>query len=127
MKAAGKQIGAVSSWGGGYWGLLRSLKIEGPQTLIQLARSRPVSRQRIQRMATELSAQGLVEFQENPAHQRSKLLHLTAQGDVSLNRLNKGIEKMTGKFSAEVSAAEIDTTIRTLERFRTWVSSGLKN
>jgi DNA-binding MarR family transcriptional regulator len=127
MKAAGRQIGAVSSWGGGYWGVLRSLKTEGPQTLIQLARSRPVSRQRIQRIAAELGAQRLVEFRENPAHQRSKLLHLTPKGESFLNRLDTAIGKMAEKFRAKTPTADIDTTIRTLEQFRACFRSGLKS
>jgi len=126
MKAAGRQIGAVSSWGGGYWGVLRSLKTEGSQTLIQLARSRPVSRQRIQRIAAELGAQQLVEFRENPAHQRSKLLHLTPKGESFLNRLDTAIGKMAEKFSAETSTEQIAATIRTLEQFRACFRSGSK-
>ncbi len=118
LKAAGRSIGAVSKWGGGYWGVLRSLKTEGPQTLVQLARSRPVSRQRIQRIAAELGDRGFVEFRENPAHQRSKLLHLTDKGEIFLKRLDDSIESMAAPFTERVSPAVINATIRTLEELR---------
>ena len=80
VRALGRRQGAVSRWGGGTWGVLRSLAEEGPQTVPQLARARPVARQRIQKLADEMAADGLVEFVDNPAHRRSKLLRLTAAG-----------------------------------------------
>ncbi len=118
LKAAGRGIGAVSKWGGGTWGVLRSLKTEGPQTLVQLARSRPVSRQRIQRIAAELGAKRFVEFRENPAHMRSKLLHLTPKGESFLKQLDDSIESMATQFTENVSPAAMRTTIRTLEKLR---------
>jgi DNA-binding MarR family transcriptional regulator len=121
LKAAGRSIGAIAKWGGGYWGVLRSLKVEGPQTLVQLARSRPVSRQRIQRIASELGARGFVEFRENPAHQRSKLLHLTRKGEIFLKELDRSIESMAAQFTKNVSPAAMDTTLRTLENLRACV------
>ena len=42
---------------------------------------RPTSRQRMQRLADELAAEGLVEFIDNPKHRRSKLVRLTRKGD----------------------------------------------
>lgn len=121
LKAAGRSIGAVSKWGGGYWGVLRSLKTEGPQTLVQLARSRPVSRQRIQRIAAELNDKGFVEFRENPAHRRSKLLYLTDKGEIFLKRLDESIESMAAQFTESMSPAVINATIRTLEELRTCI------
>ena len=80
LRAWGKQGGHVSPSGGGVWGLLRSLALEGPQTVPQLARARPVTRQHIQVLADDMAAEGLVEFVPNPAHKRSKLLRMTAKG-----------------------------------------------
>lgn len=80
LRAWGKRGGHVSASGGGVWGMLRSLALEGPQTVPQLARTRPVSRQHIQVLADEMAAQGLVEFAANPAHKRSKLVRMTAKG-----------------------------------------------
>ena len=40
LRAAGKRTGHVTPGGGGIWGFLHSLAIEGPQTVPQLARSR---------------------------------------------------------------------------------------
>src|SRR5829696_5631191 len=58
----------------------RSLARLGPLTVPQIAQMRPTSRQRMQRLADELAAEGLVEFIENPKHRRSKLVRLTPEG-----------------------------------------------
>ena len=118
LRAAGRKVGAVSSWGGGLWGMMHSLRLEGPQTVPQLARSRPVARQRIQKLANELAAGGLVEFVENPAHRRSKLIRLTAAGDTVYDDLNERVAAMCERLAADFDAGDLATTARTLERIR---------
>src|SRR5918998_2452792 len=81
IRAVGQKAGLITSWGGGAFGFMRSLALLGPLTVPQIAQMRPTSRQRMQRLADELAAQGLVEFIENPKHRRSKLLRLTPEGD----------------------------------------------
>ena len=46
-------------------GLLRSLALLGPLTVPQIAQMRPTSRQRMQRLADGLAAEGLVQFIDN--------------------------------------------------------------
>lgn len=65
---------------GGEWGVLRSLVKEGSQTVPEMARARPVSRQHCQTIVNALKAQGLVEFVDNPKHKRSKLVRATKKG-----------------------------------------------
>jgi DNA-binding MarR family transcriptional regulator len=65
---------------GGEWGVLRLLVKEGPQTVPEMARSRPVSRQHIQSLCNTLETQGLVEFVDNPKHKKSKLVRATKKG-----------------------------------------------
>jgi DNA-binding MarR family transcriptional regulator len=64
----------------GRLGVLRTLAEEGPRTVAQIARSRPVARQGVQRLADALAHEGLVEYVHNPNHRRSKLLRLTTRG-----------------------------------------------
>src|SRR3981081_683117 len=80
IRAVGQKAGFVTSWGGGAFGLMRSLALLGPLTVPQIAQMRPTSRQRMQRLADELAAEGLVEFSDNPKHRRSKLVRLTRKG-----------------------------------------------
>lgn len=60
--------------------LLRVLDQQGPQTVPGIARARGLSRQNIQVLVNRLIARGLVTLGQNPAHMRSALVHLTADG-----------------------------------------------
>src|SRR5512132_1595028 len=88
IRAVGQRTGLITSWGGGAFGFMRSLAVIGPLTVPQIAQMRPTSRQRMQRLADELAAEGLVEFIDNPNHQRSKLVRLTRKGDALYRKLN---------------------------------------
>jgi DNA-binding MarR family transcriptional regulator len=88
IRAVGQKTGLITSWGGGAFGFMRSLALLGPLTVPQIAQMRPTSRQRMQRLADELAAEGLVKFIDNPKHRRSKLAQLTAKGDARYRALN---------------------------------------
>ena len=60
--------------------VLESVIDGGPQTVPQMARVRPVTRQHIQGLVNALLAGGYVEYVDNPAHKRSKLVSPTARG-----------------------------------------------
>ena len=88
IRALGQKAGLITSWGGGAFGFLRSLALLGPLTVPQIAQMRPTSRQRMQRLADELAADGLVRFIDNPKHLRSKLVQLTPKGDARYRELS---------------------------------------
>ena len=88
IRALGQKTGLITSWGGGGFGFMRSLALLGPLSVPQIAQMRPTSRQRMQRLADELAAEGLVEFIDNPKHRRSKLVQLTPKGDARYRELN---------------------------------------
>jgi DNA-binding MarR family transcriptional regulator len=88
IRAIGQKTGLITSWGGGAFGFMRSLALLGPLTVPQIAKMRPTSRQRMQRLADELAAEGLVEFIDNPKHRRSKLVRLTRKGDARYRKLD---------------------------------------
>ena len=88
IRAVGQKTGLITSWGGGAFGFMRSLALLGPLTVPQIAQMRPTSRQRMQRLADELAAEGLVEFIDNPKHRRSKLVQLTRKGFARYRELN---------------------------------------
>jgi len=80
LRWAAAQLHGQGELSAGMRGVLMSLEEQGPQTVPQLARSRPVSRQHIQMMVNPLAAAGLVEMIENPRHKRSKRVQLTSRG-----------------------------------------------
>src|SRR5215207_9051384 len=88
IRAVGQRTGLITGWGGGAFGFMRSLALLGPLTVPEIARMRPTSRQRMQRLADELSAEGIVKFIDNPKHRRSKLVQLTRRGNERYRELN---------------------------------------
>jgi DNA-binding MarR family transcriptional regulator len=88
IRALGQKTGLITGWGGGAFGFMRSLALLGPLTVPQIARMRPTSRQRMQRLADELEAEGLVAFIDNPKHRRSKLVRLTRKGAARYRELH---------------------------------------
>jgi DNA-binding MarR family transcriptional regulator len=111
IRAAGQKTGLITSWGGGAFGFIRSLALLGPRTVPQIAQMRPTSRQRMQRLADELAAEGLVEFIQNPKHQRSKLVRLTPKGDARYRELNARFLSLASTMGVALSEADIRKTI----------------
>ena len=111
IRALGQKTGLITSWGGGAFGFMRSLSLLGPLTVPQIAEMRPTSRQRMQRLADELEAEGLVEFVVNPKHRRSKLVRLTPKGDARYRELNVRLLSIASTVGVAVSEADIRKTI----------------
>ena len=107
IRALGQRSGLITSWGGGAFGLLRSLALIGPLTVPQIAEMRPTSRQRMQRLADELAAEGLVEFIDNPSHRRSKLVRLTRKGELRYRELNARFLTIAATMGTQLSEADI--------------------
>lgn len=107
LRAASKKTGAVTAWGAGAWGLLRSLVNEGPMTVPDIARSRPVARQHIQKLVNELAADGLVELIDNPAHKRSRLVRITRKGRAHFEAVTRRLEQMTTELAAGMRASDL--------------------
>jgi DNA-binding MarR family transcriptional regulator len=110
IRALGQRTGFITGWGGGAFGFMRSLALLGPLTVPQIARMRPTSRQRMQRLADELAAEGLVEFIDNPKHRRSKLVHLTRKGDARYRELSARFVALASKMGVDLSEADIRKT-----------------
>lgn len=111
IRALGQTTGLITNWGGGTFGFIRSLALLGPLTVPQIAQMRPTSRQRMQRLADELTAEGLVEFIDNPKHRRSKLVRLTPKGDAQYRELNARLLSISSTIGVALSEADIRNTI----------------
>jgi len=110
IRALGQKTGLITSWGGGAFGFMRSLALLGPLTVPQIAQMRPTSRQRMQRLADELAAEGLVKFIDNPKHRRSKLVQLTPKGDARYRELNARLLSIASTMGVALSEPDIRTT-----------------
>jgi DNA-binding MarR family transcriptional regulator len=129
LRAAGKRAGLVSAEGGGVWGLLRSLKLGGPQTVPALARARPVARQHIQTLADELANRGLVRFVDNPAHRRSRLVTLTAAGERAYDAMTRKAAEIADRLAAGLELEKLRHAAEILhalsDRLQAMLAAGL--
>jgi len=116
IRALGQKAGFMTSWGAGAFGFIRSLALLGPLTVPELAKMRPTSRQRMQRLADELATEGLVEFIDNPRHRRSKLVRLTRKGNRHYLRLNAQLLKIASTMGADLIEADIRKAIEIVRR-----------
>ena len=118
LKDVSQQVHGQGELSSGRWGVLRDLSRSGPQTVPQMARIRPVSRQYIQTIVDALNEQGLVELVENPAHKRSLLVQLTARGVNLLEQMNQRAGKVFKKLPISIPDEELQRTADTLRAVR---------
>lgn len=116
IRALGQRTGLVTSWGGGAFGFMRSVALLGPLTVPQIAQMRPTSRQRMQRLADELAAEGLVEFIDNPRHRRSKLLRLTSKGGARYREWSARLLAVASAMGTDLTEADIRKTTDIVRR-----------
>ncbi|WP_162916768.1 MarR family winged helix-turn-helix transcriptional regulator [Dongia deserti] len=116
IRALGQKTGLITSWGGGAFGFMRSLALLGPLTVPQIAEMRPTSRQRMQRLADELAAEGLVKFIDNPKHRRSKLVRLTPKGEARYQELNDRLLAIASTMGVALGEVDIRKTIEIIQR-----------
>ena len=85
VQAEGEQLGS-GGLSPSKLALLRALRETGPQTVAGFARERPLTRQAAQKNADALASDGLIRWQDNPQHRRSKLMKLTPRGEKAFAR-----------------------------------------
>jgi DNA-binding MarR family transcriptional regulator len=108
MKAAAERIHQEGGRSAARRGVLMGLHRTGPQTVPQIARARPVSRQHIQVLVNGLIDDGLVEAVPNPAHQRSPLIRLTEDGRCRVANLRSREAVILASLDVDVSPQAID-------------------
>src|SRR6266404_4762681 len=116
IRAMGQRTGLITSWGGGAFGFMRSLAVIGPLTVPQIAQMRPTSRQRMQRLADELAAEGLVEFVANPKHRRSQLVQLTRKGEQHYREMNAQFLAIAARLGEALGEVDIRKTAEILRQ-----------
>jgi DNA-binding MarR family transcriptional regulator len=116
IRALGQRTGLITSWGGGAFGFMRSLALLGPLTVPQIAQMRPTSRQRMQRLADELAAEGLVQFIDNPRHRRSKLVELTPKGVARYREMNARLLAIASTMGVALGEGDIRKATGVVQR-----------
>jgi DNA-binding MarR family transcriptional regulator len=103
---------------GSEFGVMRSLVLGGPQTVPELARARPVSRQHCQTIANGLVEQGLAEFVDNPRHKKSKLLRITKKGRARYEAMRTQFRAAAAIYAPHFTAAEVQAAADVCRRAR---------
>ncbi|HXQ15884.1 MAG TPA: MarR family transcriptional regulator [Caulobacteraceae bacterium] len=96
-------------------GVMASLSANGPKTVPELARERPVTRQHIQTVVNDLEAAGLALAQPNPAHRRSSLIVLTDEGRRVLRLIQQREAELMARTAPAVSHGDLAAAMRVLD------------
>ena len=101
------------------WQVLGALR-NGPETVAGIARVMGLARQSVQRTADLLASEGVVEYVDNPAHRRAKLVRLTAAGRETLRRISTLQVEWTNTLTAAMTAdgAQIQAATDVLRQLR---------
>jgi DNA-binding MarR family transcriptional regulator len=117
IEAITRAVGGFTE-AGGEFGVMKSLVQEGPHTVPDIARARPISRQHCQTIVNHLAAKGLVEFLENPRHKRSPLVAMTKKGRKHFDEVRAIFLRASGAYAHHFTAADIDAATATLRHAR---------
>ncbi|MEU9113046.1 MarR family transcriptional regulator [Streptomyces sp. NPDC048483] len=96
--------------------LLDALRSEGPRTVPQLARTLGLDRQPVQRWVNHAAELGLVVTAPNPAHRRSSLIQLTAEGGEVMRGIQEFEAAELHRRLTDLSSDDVTTTLRVLDR-----------
>lgn len=118
LREVGSRYGALAPLGGTTLGLLRMLRLEGPQTVAQIVRLRPVARQHVQKLAHDLATQGLIELLDSPGQRRAKLLRLTPKGEEAFDHLYERFVALTEEVAKELDEQTLRHLATSLRRVR---------
>jgi DNA-binding MarR family transcriptional regulator len=87
LLAAGNGITRPFGQTSARWQVLGAIR-DTPQPVAGIARDMGLARQSVQRTADLLAAEGVVEYLDNPAHRRAKLVRLTPHGQRLLTAIS---------------------------------------
>jgi DNA-binding MarR family transcriptional regulator len=123
MTRAAQELHGGSEATAGKRGVLFSIADQGPQTVPQLARARPVSRQHIQVLVDALRRQKLVRTVRNPEHQRSPLIELTAAGVAAVKKMRTREAALLRRMRSLTTKNDLNATLRVLRAIREFLAS----
>ncbi len=101
---------------GGMRAVLEGLTHGRSQTVPQIARARPVSRQHIQARVNDLLARGYVAYADNPAHRRSRLVAVTEDGQKAFRSLRQRENEAFARLHLDIAAEDLGAANRVLSR-----------
>jgi len=116
ITAAGDALAKPSGQSSARWQVLAAAE-HGSLTVADTGRILGLARQGIQRIADTLEKEGYISYAGNPAHQRAKLLTLTASGRESLDDIQARQAVWANALGAELGEQDLRKAAATLGRF----------
>ena len=108
LTAIGDRVYGRYGLSAGKRSLLRDLAIQGPHTIAAMVRiRRPITRQYIQRLVSDLRQAGLVALSENAEDRRSKIVHLTEHGRQVIEALAPAEQSLMKALAADSAIGEL--------------------
>jgi DNA-binding MarR family transcriptional regulator len=118
LKAAAGEAYGEHALTAGMRGVLTDIAQHGPQTVPQMARRRPVTRQHIQTIVNQLLDLGYVAMRANPAHKRSKLVELTRTGRTVTEDIRERELRILGRLPVSQTPAQIQEAVHIMADIR---------
>ena len=115
LGAAGDDLARPAGQTSARWQVLAAAE-SALLTVAQIARSLGLARQSVQRIADVLADEGLVSYQENPAHRRAKLLRLLPKGRAVLRAIQAAQQPWADRLGAQIGEEELRRAAATLQR-----------
>lgn len=113
LRTEGERIAAGAGQTQARWQLM-SVVSERPLTVPQAARRLGITRQGAQRTANDLLDAGLAILADNPDHQVSKLLDLTAEGRRALAAITVRAREFDARLEGAASSRDLTQVRRTI-------------
>jgi DNA-binding MarR family transcriptional regulator len=117
LLSAGDQIAGEFGQSSARWQVLGAVDA-GARTVPAIAREMGLTRQSVQRTADLLANEGLVEYRDNPAHRRSKLVVMASRG----RKIYESITTMQVGWVNALSK-EMGTSLRDIDKTLTVLKS----
>lgn len=109
LRRSGDAVAAREGQTQARWQVL-SVICDEALTVPQAARRLGITRQGVQRVANDLVAEGLVEFQDNPDHRTSPLLALTRPGRRTLTAITERAADDNQRLAEALGATRLRAT-----------------
>jgi len=115
MLGAGEALTRPAGITVAWWQVLGAVLRE-PLTVAGIGRQMGITRQAVQRVATRLVEEGMLESRPNPAHKRSPLFAPTAQGRAAIARIAPEQTAFSSRIVAAFGREELERLMGELDR-----------
>ena len=113
LNEAGDALAGPSGQTSARWQVMAGVEHE-PSTVARVARQLGLARQSVQRVADNLTSDGLTAYEDNPADRRAQLLRLTPRGRTALAAIQKAQRAWADELGERVGEAPLRRALATL-------------